>query len=474
MEQAPKEGNIFKRDKDAPLAPITTKVATALGRGIATRFLGANNAEMGQQAVLRAAKWFKKLTGFGKYRIHSNTIANSKYVSDGAALANFGTMSQGVRIKHREFICDLVGTSDFLNRVFNVNPSDPTVFKWLSQISGRFAKYQMRGLVFQYIPSSSAIGNAANASLGTIIMASNYNVTSSPFDSKQDMEASEYSISDMPCNAFIHAVECDPQEQTVRNKYVTRQGNDPAFTEHVNFQVATVGMQSEYKIGELWVAYDVVLMDPLVNPMAGVTSTAYTFAFDVPNPNNDEYFTSSFLRSAVPDFKFVRDFSFGTVQNTRNIPTDCFTMNTPGYWLISVGVYVKGDSTIADFKLSAQNDLATGSPPHDLFPVIGGLTIGTKTVQMTYVEKFNGSDAFNNFDVLKTCYVKYNLRTKGEDDDTELEFIMIRVSKDVYNLMHQYGVMPDGANSHVNSRLKELEMQIAELRDRRLASPSRK
>jgi hypothetical protein len=248
------------------------ELGSVIGGALSDNPLGA---ALGGVLGKAAGGGLAKLFGHGDYKVKRNSLSP---VLHGANTARFMSSSDGIRITHREFVGDISGSTDFQNRSYFLNPSDSGVFPWLSTIASRFAKYRFDGILMQYIPSSSAIGNATNASLGTVVFATNYNVTAPPFDSKLVMEASEYSSSGMPCDPTVHTVECAVKENVLKTYLCNRIGNEPTFTEFAHFQLATKGMQSVYKVGELWIAYDVVLYDPLIK--ANHIDSPYFFVFD--------------------------------------------------------------------------------------------------------------------------------------------------------------------------------------------------
>lgn len=249
--------------------PLHGMFGTGLGAlsGFASTVLGAPEiAGLATAGGEYLGEQLGRLVGFGDYKVKSNSLVR---VDSGAAQATFST-NRGVRICHREFIQDVDGTTAFGSNLFHVNPGDSTLFPWMSKIAQRFTKYKFHGLLFQYVPTSSSIGSATNPSLGTVVMSSNYDPDADAFPTKQAAESAIHTISVPPCNAATHTVECAPAEDTIKFKYVRNPSVNVAnselrFSDHSLFQLSTAGMQSVYKIGELWITYDLELIDPLLS-----------------------------------------------------------------------------------------------------------------------------------------------------------------------------------------------------------------
>jgi hypothetical protein len=206
------------------------------------------------------------LSGSGAYRMRHNTVAA------GAAPAMFSSTADGMRVVHREFIGDVFGSTAFTSTQFGINPGDVGTFPWLSGLASNFEEYKFHGLVFEYRPTSGASVASANTALGTVLLATQYNVLDAPFPGKQEMDAYEYSTSTVPFTGTLHGVECAPTLNPVATLYI-RHGigavtGDPRMYDLGTTTVAAVGMQGAYDVGELWVSYDVMFRKPRISPDA--------------------------------------------------------------------------------------------------------------------------------------------------------------------------------------------------------------
>lgn len=234
-------------------------VGNLVGGGIGSLF---GNADRGRSIGSSAGSWLSKITGFGSYKVNSNTL-----MSDTGPPV-FANGAEGtVVISRREFVGDVIGSTLFQNNVFNINPGNAALFPWLSQVAGGFEQYEMLGLVFEYRPTSGNAVSSTNNALGVVVMSTNYDVLDPAFNSKQEMESYQYTVSTVPSSIAIHPVECKKGLNTLDCMYVRKasfpQEADQRFYDMGNFQVATVGQQlADVTLGELWVSYHVKMLKP--------------------------------------------------------------------------------------------------------------------------------------------------------------------------------------------------------------------
>lgn len=189
-------------------------------------------------------------------------------ITEGTAVPVFRN-GQDTVLMHREFIADIQGSPSFENSLYGVNPGVPGTFPWLSQIAAQYEEYEFLGLLFEYVPTSSAIGSSTNPSLGSVMMATNYDAADEPFASKQEIDSYQFANSGPPFQRILHTVECAKASNTmnkyfVRNSSGIRAGSSIQMYDLGNFQICTQGMQANYTVGELWVTYKVKLSRPRV------------------------------------------------------------------------------------------------------------------------------------------------------------------------------------------------------------------
>jgi len=113
-----------------------------------------------------------------------------------------------------------------------------------------------------------------NPALGTVVMATEYNVYNPLFASKQQMENYEWATSCKPSCSMLHEIETAKKETPVHTMYVTGANNLTQLGTTVGdarlyflglFALAVTGMQSAgFNIGELWVSYEIELKKPRI------------------------------------------------------------------------------------------------------------------------------------------------------------------------------------------------------------------
>jgi plastocyanin len=222
-----------------------------------------------------------RILGFGDYSVKSNSIfQESMAIAPGESVPAFGMIGQETRVRHREYIQDIVVPSTptaFTNTAFTINAGDAVTFPWLAALASNYQQYKVNGMVFEYKTLSSDI--TAGGALGAVVLATNYDVTETEFTDKLHMENSQYAISAKPSQSQIHTIECD-QNLTQSKLLYVRDGNsrvsgvDARLSDLGKFQVATVGLPGSAGVvlGELWVSYDVSLYKPEIAPVALGTS----------------------------------------------------------------------------------------------------------------------------------------------------------------------------------------------------------
>ncbi len=236
--------------------------------------LGAQiGSHVGDLVEQGARGLFRTITGIGDYKIERNTILSA---------GDPPVLSQGTRtniIRHREYISDVSGTTAFTNTSYGLNAGNNLLFPWLYAIAQNYEQYVFHGCVMEFKSTSADALNSTNTALGTVIMATEYNVLNNPFTNKLGMENHEFTTSCKPSECMLHPIEC-ATTQTPTRVFYTRPvnntlNNDLRFVDMGNFQIATVGMQASAVIGELWATYEVELLKPiLTNGINNISSSS--------------------------------------------------------------------------------------------------------------------------------------------------------------------------------------------------------
>jgi hypothetical protein len=210
------------------------------------------------------------LFGFGDYSVKKNSIVNAS--SQGVPFMH--STDNTIRIKHKEFITDVTATAAFSNQQFAINPGLASTFPFLSSIAQSFTTYSIEGMVFYYKSTSADALNSTNTALGTMVLASQYDVNEPAYTTKQGMEGSSFGNSAPPSKDQIHPIECDTSQNRASIFYV-RSGDVPSTGvassyDLCNFQIASQGVQATSVVGELWCSYDVIFYKPQVTIPRGL------------------------------------------------------------------------------------------------------------------------------------------------------------------------------------------------------------
>lgn len=247
------------------------KGAFAKGGGAVGGMLGGT---MGAALGKRMGRGLAAITGYGDYQVRSNSLSTVSTSVD--MVPQFARTDHSVRVCHREFVGDLkvpANPDEFNNNFVQlINPANTTLFPWLSRMATLYTQYKIHGMVITYKTMSSNY-SAGGGPLGTVIIATNYNVNDQAFTTKVQMENSEFAVSCNPSTSLIHAIECDPKFSGLQTLYVldpeTQQPgaiSDPRFYHYGKLQIATSGLPGAYNntMGELWISYDIELMKPVI------------------------------------------------------------------------------------------------------------------------------------------------------------------------------------------------------------------
>lgn len=230
---------------------------------------GAAGAQAGGRAGKAVGAHIAKLFGSGDYTMNTPKT-NSLFPGASVGYGAHPTFDdgRGVRVMHREFVQDLIAPASpgqFGQTSFNINPGDFANFPWLASIAANYEQYRFHALVFEFVSSVAPFGAT---SLGTNVMAMQYNASANDFVDKRQMENSDYAISDRLDRSMLYGVECAPDAQAMNYLYV-RAGSSTGMTtasqDLGRFSFATVAGDSAplgTTLGELWVSYEIELIRP--------------------------------------------------------------------------------------------------------------------------------------------------------------------------------------------------------------------
>lgn len=340
-----------KGDYKTVLNNLTTKMdgllkkipkgAFSRGGGAVGNFVGGS---MGAALGKRMGAGLSAITGYGDYQVRSNSLSTVSTSVD--MVPQFARTDHSVRVCHREFVGDLkVPTSpdDFNNDFVElINPANPVLFPWLNKMALLYTQYKIHGMVITYKTMSSNY-SASGGPLGTVIIATNYNVNDQAFVNKVQMENSEFAVSCNPSTSLIHAIECDPKVSGLQTLYIldpntelTGATSDLRFYHYGKLQIATSGLPgaANTTMGEVWISYDIELMKPVIG-----ASNATPVTPSVPgqaitsNPNGQISVQST---SRVVKSTITKGYTYPTGPNELKLypdnDTDNYVAGDAGLW----------------------------------------------------------------------------------------------------------------------------------------------
>lgn len=346
---------------------------------------GPGGAALGRVLGGGAASLLKSIAGVGDYTVSSNTLVNSPARASMDSLPSFGNMSQGMRIRHREYIQDIVSSS--VAGAFSITKlalQPAFTFPWLSNVAQQFQQYRIHGMVVEYKSTSSDALNSTNTALGTVGIGTQYDVAVPSPVNKQQVDQLQFTTSCKPSLSMIHPIECARNESPV---VVLSTRNGPQATntdirlyDFANTYVYTTGVQgTSVNLGELWISYDVELIKPQLGASAdqadhyssngsGVTAGTY-FGTVIPSASATSDLGTTLTNTTVT---FPSSFT-GNVLILYTITGNANTATTSPTWTPSAGAAVlNGLLASADYKFSSGGTTWTNYMQELTFSCVGG------------------------------------------------------------------------------------------------------
>lgn len=211
-----------------------------------------------------AGKLLGKITGSGDYKVTSNSIMTESTHTLTPDVPSFRRNSDGsTTVSHREFVGDLISSSTpsaFLLQSYPINPGLSEIFPWLNVIAMQYDQWRPDGIVITFKSTSSSYSGGASQALGTVIMASDYDVTDAPYQNKVEMNNSQFAISCKSDHTMMHPIECDSRQRPL-HLLKCRDSNAPdnlQWYDLCNFQIASEGVPAaNTNLGEIWITYEI-------------------------------------------------------------------------------------------------------------------------------------------------------------------------------------------------------------------------
>lgn len=324
---------------DKVLRRIPRGAFAAAGGAMGGRYGGSVGNRLGRMA----GAGLSAISGYGNYNVSSNSLTTVSASMD--MVPQFVKNEHSIRVKHREFIRDLLVPGDpeaFNLTDYVINPGNRELFPWLGQMARQYSQYKIHGMVFAYKTMSSDY--AASGPLGTVFMATNYNALDRPFNSKIELENTEFAVSTKPSMSLVHAIECDPKVSGFDILYIrdptydTGETSDRRFYDYGRFQVGTQGLpgQTGSTLGELWVTYDIELIKPIiggtfVNGTSLISRADGTTGVGYNNDECDVNVTMAAINPAVSTSYNVIPTNAGTLSGDVGLWGKVFNTSSTGF-----------------------------------------------------------------------------------------------------------------------------------------------
>lgn len=411
----PKQGANANANAAAKIKELTRKVDSlsnsvkqrkAKGPGMFAGLIGKAGTALGAG--------ISRVAGFGDYTVMDNTMSRGGYSSVDVPMFG-GSGSSEVRVTHREFVKTISVPSDptkFNNFTMDINPSNEEMFPWLSKIAKNYQQYKINGMVVTFKSMTSEYTSAG--ALGTVGIATNYNVNDKPYADLVSFENSQFAVVNKPSLNIVHAIECKEFARNGLQLYVRDAGSestqvsDPRFYDFAKVQIMTDGLPQvvDTTLGQLWVSYDITLLKPVVPrtsvtppsvPRTILTSQKDTTALQM-LANGDIYADDvSWPDQALTSSSFFRSFSTNSGLDITSAKSDTFSRNPTELTLISPsdsggillrrnGRYMLVFSALGDFPDGA--NYVTGERVEKDFVVTNiGTAVSNKIYDLPYTVK---------------------------------------------------------------------------------------
>lgn len=231
-------------------------------------------------------------TGYGDYSIKANSLL--KGAPNNMIINRSNNKLGGTVFNKTEYVGDILSSPNagaFKLQTWEFNPGNPDLFSWLSQCSSNWQQYICEGAYIEYRPFSGNALNSTNTALGCITLAGQYNCNDPDFESKQEMEGADYTISVVPSEGVRYFIECERGRNVLDNLYIRGKKNtvisndkpvpidDKRFENLLKFSCSTSGCQgSNTNLGSLYITYQIRLLKTKLYDTIGMSNSIFRCA----------------------------------------------------------------------------------------------------------------------------------------------------------------------------------------------------
>lgn len=191
---------------------------------------------------------------------HAPTAMNLRYKQKQPDVKSVSRGSDGsIRIKHREYIQDILPSNTYAVNSFSINPGLST-FPWLQVMALNYESYLFNSLSFEFA------SEAATTDRGAVFMMVDFDAADVPPASKQEFMSNQNAVrSTVWSHCTYRASSADLQKfgkQRYMRSGIVPSGTDIKTYDVGTFYIGTQGVTSISTIGELYVEYDVTFHTP--------------------------------------------------------------------------------------------------------------------------------------------------------------------------------------------------------------------
>lgn len=288
---------------------------------------------------------FKTFMGMGDYVTSDNVtdIKQNALMGKYPRTPTFTSDGKGSFLfEHGDFVTDVVGSTSFASTVYDINPANSNLFKWLAPIAESFEYYRVEGMLVRF-NSSSGNTTSGSTSLGTVMGAVMYDVKDSAFTSKTSLLQYEGAVSTKASENFLLGVECDPSRIVLDKLYVgatVPSNTDPRFYNLGKIVIATQGQQAANIVGELYIHYRIrFFVTKTLSPSGGLVGASGAWL------GNSTSTTNVFNGASGPVMMYANPNADYTLSATFSGNTISIDTDVGG--LYNVALYLQGNSSTA-------------------------------------------------------------------------------------------------------------------------------
>jgi len=392
IKQRQKQKPVTVQQMSTPNRPFQGALST-VGGAVGQYFGGPLGATLGSTA----GDVIGRIFGFGAYTVRENSLLT------GQTAAQAPMFSEGeyfTTITHREYVGDVIGTTDFNTTSYTLNPGNAKTFPWLSKVALNYESYRVKGMVVMY-KTTSGVFSAASPALGAVMIATQYDVADPVFETKRDLDSYQFATSGAPCESFVHPIECAKGTGVLNNLYIRGSDNlttDPRMYDMGRIVVATSGCPASlFVTGEIWVTYEVELYKPRIS--SNNDNPAIRWSYTDASPVNP-------MSSAISGYETFNNCSFLGNVLLANI-------STPGNCVL-------GFSTAGQYLMVIQQTASNG-----IFISAAGLS-ATPNPEVITTQVFSG---FGGPNALLVAWI--NVKRSGTSVNNRLTFLSADTAENV-------------------------------------------